>query len=170
MKNNFSLSGFLLLIAGIFFSFFPNAIAENNLETILALLFITLSISLILFTLHKMDAVQITAAVVIFYSGLILFTTDQYELFTGTEVIFPLLLILIGSVTTLLFIRNSAEKIFLWITVLFFGFAGYLLLYPKSALTGYLGNGLYLFIFDYWQTLLIIFGAFLLVRKRIIIK
>ena len=166
MKNKFSFPGFIILIIGSLFYFFPGLLTDNSSITFLSILFILSSLILIIFFFHKMDAIQITAVVIIFYLGSILFIKNQYELYTGTEVIFPFLLIFIGTVTTLLGIRNNAEKIFFIISVLFFGFAGFLLLFTETSLSRFLGSGIYLLIFDYWQTLFIIFGAFLIIRKR----
>lgn len=166
MKNNFSWIGAFLIIFGILFFYEPDFIRVNNLEEMLAYPFLVISLLIILFFLDRLKNSQIIVTLFLFFAGLLLIVTRNYEILFNEELILPVFLVYIATLMLLLYIKNSGEKLLLILSILFFGLGGYFLVDSKFLFPLNFAGWIFIIMLDYWQIILIIFGFYLLLRKR----
>lgn len=166
MKNSFSPTGLIFIFTGLLFYFYPDIISRYKIEFILSIFLIAASLIIILLAFHKITKTQVIAAVTMFYIGFFLLVINRYEIFDTIKIIFPSLIIYIGTISVMLFLRDSSEKLFILIAIIFFTIGVYLLFNPDSQFSLILGKGFYLLFFDYWQIILFLFGLLLLLRGR----
>ncbi len=102
----------------------------------------------------------------LFMAGLILFIVSEFEILNPVKTVLPSILISFGAAFFLLFVDNSKEKVFLFISVILMGTSVSLIFVLKDHYLYSLANSVSFLILEFWPILITLLGLGVLLNRH----
>lgn len=156
----------LLVLTGVLILTEELNIIEITIKEILTMDITAFGILAVYIGFERGSRALITIATTSFLFGVFMFVTNNYELFTNTNIHLLALLFISATNFFMLYLENPKSASFLFASILIYIAAGFSITIFKSSYIVFIANGLVKMLIGYWPLFALFFGINILVEAK----
>ncbi|MBM4171289.1 MAG: hypothetical protein FJ214_05405 [Ignavibacteria bacterium] len=160
------ITGIILIVSGLLFVLESFPISFLSANEIISYSLLAFGIPAVYISLNLGNRALLVFASIVFMIGILLLIQINYEIIDTRGIVFVSILLITGSISFMLFLENTSQKIFLLLAVVFL-LLGYLsvTMFKKMGLL-ILSNKIANYAEDIWPIALLLTGLFLFLNRK----
>jgi hypothetical protein len=155
-----------LIISGLFVLGTSYNLITLNYTIFLEYILLFLGVTLVLTSANNSSRSFLFLGSLLFICGSILFVVDNFEILTPIKIVLPSILFAFGAAFLILYIDNTQEKIFLFISIILMGISLLVIILLKNNDLYSIANRVSFLILEFWPILVSLIGLGILLNRN----